>query len=91
VVGCFLNREVNLVFKDNAKGVTPHINRAYPLANYLNGELVTFTLRDQSHQPHRSLTVTADIPDGQRRARGIDGIGARRLQLAKMPRDTNVR
>src|SRR5262249_51939416 len=33
VVGCFLDREVNLVLKNNAKGVTPHINRAYPLAN----------------------------------------------------------
>jgi hypothetical protein len=33
VVGRFLDREVNLVLKNNAKGVTPHINRAYPLAN----------------------------------------------------------
>jgi hypothetical protein len=45
VVGCFLDREVNLVLKNNAKGVTPHINRAYSLANQLSGELVSFTCK----------------------------------------------
>jgi hypothetical protein len=58
MVGYFLNREVNPVLKINAKGMTPHINRAYPLANQLSGEFVTFTC-----EPWRWTTVFCDEKD----------------------------
>lgn len=60
VVGSSLDREIKPVLENNAKGVTPHINRAHPLANQLNREFVTSTSKPR---PWMTVLVMKSISD----------------------------